>query len=62
MIPKKIYLNWKQLEKVASVGEELAERDAGSPCRSQWDKLEDNQVLREGTAKIRHYLHQQIGP
>jgi hypothetical protein len=47
-----IYLNSKQLEMVASVGGELAERDAGSPCRSQWDELEDNQVLREGNAKI----------
>jgi hypothetical protein len=61
MIPKKIYLNSKQLERVASVGEELAELDAGSLCWSQWDELEDNQVLREGNAKIRHYLHQQIG-
>ena len=62
MVPKMIYLNSKQLEMVASVGGELAERDAGLPCRSQWDELEDNQVLREGNAKIRHYHHQQIGP
>ena len=45
-------------------GEGLAEggRAAGSPCQSQWEELEDNQVLCEADITIQHYSYQRTGP
>jgi hypothetical protein len=59
-----IYLNSENSETVGSVGVELAvwERAVGSPCQVQFEELEDNQVLREVNAKIRHYPHQRTDP
>ena len=48
-----IYLNSRSLGSVGSVGEELAElrEVAGSPCQSQREGSQDNQVLHEANAK-----------
>ena len=63
-IPRTIYSNSRNLESAGSVEEELAELQEvpGSPCQSQWEVFQDNQVLHEANAKKRHCPHQQTGP
>jgi hypothetical protein len=63
-IPRTIYLNSRNLESAGSEEEELAElREVpGSPCQSQREGFQENQVLHEASAKKRHYIHQRTGP